>query len=340
MKIFLLHDPNRRSPYFEALTKEFEKNNVSIEICSDFPEKTVPNERSIIHFHRLGRIQKWNCCLNKIEEYKKLGYQMAWTIHNFFPLELKKQEDINAFGLFIKQFAKKMDYIFTHTEIMKKNAMRFLGMNNITNVGFGVDFSMESDEKISIRIPDNHKFTFLQIGNMRDYKGIDVLIDSFNKLLSDGYSCRLVLAGPQYKNYINEKFGTRLNSAIIYFDKYIYKKDYKYLLSKSDVMVFPYCVHMDKFKYGFYSASIPEAAYNKKYLLIPKDKNLQEILGTLDYSMTYNPEEENGLYSAMKKVMCLSKKEIKNSEMSLYQLVCDRTWQNHINNVLTCLKNY
>lgn len=88
-----------------------------------------------------------------------------------------------------------------------------------------------------------------------------------------------------------------------------------------------YCVNMDKFKFGFYSAAIPEAAYHKKFLIVPENKNLEEILHDLTFCQTFD-RMQNSLTCAMEQVIHMSKKEIENKINNLFYLVCKNTWKN------------
>ena len=122
MNIFIIHDIKRKSPYFEALYKTLNYSAINVIISSDLPPKIKLKERCIIHFHRLGRIlnkyKNENNLIEIIKEYKKLGFEFAWTIHNFIPLEMSDKIEIEKFIVFLKDFSKSMDYIFTHTGML------------------------------------------------------------------------------------------------------------------------------------------------------------------------------------------------------------------------------
>lgn len=331
MNIFIIHDVKRKSPYFEALCNALKSYKVSVIISSELIKKMQPTERSIIHFHRLGRLigryKNKDNIIKELNEYKKNGYELAWTVHNFIPLEMTDESEILDFESFLKDFAKCMDYIFTHTEVMKKNAVKLFDIDYISNIGYGVDFSLCSDENKGIMlIEKSQMFTYLQIGNMRDYKGIEELIDSFRILHNQGYNIRLILAGPQYKGYMeNIKLAY---SNVIYIDRYIYEEDYKHLIDISDVMVYPYRINMDKFKFGFYSSAIPEAAYHKKFLIVPKDDNIRCVLKDLTLCETFDVNKNDTLTRAMERVLHMSKQEISDKENALYELVSKNTWAN------------
>ena len=330
MNIFIIHDAKRKSPYFEALSNALKPYNMTVVIASELPPKKRMIERSIIHFHRLGRfIGKYKdkrAVIRELNDYKKNGYELAWTVHNFFPLEMTNEITMLDFYHFLIDFAKCMDYIFTHTEVMKKNAEKLFGVNNVSCIGYGVDYALQDEKNTKVTsATKSRKFTYLQIGNMRDYKGIEELIDSFRILSKQGYDIRLILAGPQYKNYMNNNVNV-IDQNIMYIDRYIYEAEYKHLINISDVMVFPYRVNMNKFKYGFYSAAIPEAAYHKKFLIVPNNESIINILKDVTLCETFDISVNNDLINAMERVLHLTKKEIKKKESALYSLICENTW--------------
>lgn len=94
-------------------------------------------------------------------------------------------------------------------------------------------------------------------------------------------------------------------------------------------MVYPYRVNMNKFKFGFYSAAIPEAAYHKKFLIVPDNESIRSILKDLTLCETFDIDTHNDLTNAMEIVLHMSKNEIKKKENALYSLVCENTL-NHV----------
>ena len=77
-------------------------------------------------------------------------------------------------------------------------------------------------------------------GLVRDYKGLDLLIDSFS-MLNDDY--QLVIAGEVYSNllqYENQIRESGASNRIFLFNKYIPDNEVKYFFSAADLCVLPY----------------------------------------------------------------------------------------------------
>ncbi len=95
----------------------------------------------------------------------------------------------------------------------------------------------EARAKLNI---DKNKKTLLFFGFIRDYKGLDLLIDAFNKL-DDTY--QLVIAGEVYGSfdtYEKQIKSSPKNSDIHVFNQYIGDDEVPLYFSASDVCVLPY----------------------------------------------------------------------------------------------------
>lgn len=95
----------------------------------------------------------------------------------------------------------------------------------------------EAEKKLGIRGCSRNILFF---GLIRDYKGLDILIDAFGKL-DDSY--QLIIAGEPYGSF--EKYQRQIdaspNSRRIYlFPDYISDSEVKYFFSAADVAVLPY----------------------------------------------------------------------------------------------------
>ena len=90
------------------------------------------------------------------------------------------------------------------------------------------------------------------------------------------------------------------------------------------------------FKYGFYASSIAQATYMKKVIICPKDDNLKDIIGTLDYSFSYDYYKDNGLYDCMVECMDTDVKIRKEMEDSACNMVSQKTWKNLVNKIIDC----
>ena len=87
---------------------------------------------------------------------------------------------------------------------------------------------------------EKNKKTLLFFGLIRDYKGLDILIDAMN-LLDDSY--QLIIAGESYgsfEKYQNQIDNSYAKNRIKVFNRYIDDKDVPVLFSAADLLVLPY----------------------------------------------------------------------------------------------------
>ncbi len=331
-----------KSPYMEALKLCLKEYGIEVKYMPYLPSKKPENKERIIHIHRIGRLyasddmNSLNKLLDQIDELKKMGWFFVWTIHNIFPINsLMTDVDFRA----VSEIGKRMDLVFCHTEIMRCNIQKEFGISAI-NHGYGADYHLGNSEKSDMKQSWKKKrFSFGFIGNIREYKGILELLEAYDKLLSEGHECDMIIAGSPYSTYLEENPRIveliKKNNVTLY-DKYVYKEDWDYLLQNVDVLAFPYKIDMLIFKYGFYASSIAQATYMKKVIICPKDDNLKDIIGTLDYSFSYDYYKDNGLYDCMVECMDTDGKIRKEMEDSACNMVSQKTWKNLVNKIIDC----
>lgn len=329
-----------KSPYMEALTLYLKEYGIEVKYMPYLPCRKPEGEERIIHIHRIGRLyssdnmDSLNKLLNQIDELKEMGWFFVWTIHNIFPIDsLMTEVDFIAAA----EIGKRMDVVFCHTEIMKNNLKMHFNINAI-NHGYGADYHLSNGQHSEIdSLWKRNRFTFGFIGNIREYKGIVELLETYDRFLDEGHECDLIIAGSPYAAYLddNPKIVDLINkNKVILYDKYVYKEDWDYLIKNVDVLVFPYKIDMPVFKFGFYASSIAQAVYMKKAIICPQNDNLEAIIGNLDYSFTYDYQTENGLYNCMKECMNTDTREKNQMEEASYKMVSHCTWKNLANHIV------
>lgn len=328
------------SPYIAALKKELNRRNIKISFIDSFPNKGPNKNELCIHFHRLGRLydsHDKNCILyleKKLSDIKEMGWNLVWTVHNIFPLT----SDVNEIDKAVLElFLDKMDLIFCHTNLMKESLQKISG-REIINYGYGVNYELPRNSEDNLNLEPQNKFTFLFVGNLREYKGIDLLLKAYEKFTNEGGDAGLIIGGPEYKNYISNNLEILNNiktNNIKLINKFIYKEDWDELINQIDCIILPYKVNIPQFTYGFYSAAIPHAAYHKKLLITTASESTYEILGTKNYSLFFNDGDINGLKNAMFKATNLSLVEKEHMEKHLYLKIKEHTWEKVVNELLT-----
>ncbi len=182
-------------------------------------------------------------CKGFITKKSKAKVKIA-LLHNLIPHE-KKFYDSLVNRYFVKQF----DGFIVMSEIVKndllsiKSDARIMKLEHPNYQLFGEKIS--KNEALTILQKDNivldsYKKTILFFGLIRDYKGLDLLIDAF-AMLDDSY--QLLIVGECYRSF--EKYQmqidkTKNGSNIIVVNKFILDDEVGVYFSVADVCVLPY----------------------------------------------------------------------------------------------------
>lgn len=160
-------------------------------------------------------------------------------IHNLIPHEQRFFDKwFNHF--FLKRydgFVVMSDSVKNDLLSCKPNA-KYIQLNHPWYDHFGEKISaLEAREKLKI---SPTKKTILFFGLIRDYKGLDLLIDAFSEL-NDEY--QLVIAGEVYSNlqkYERQIAQSKAQSRIFFFNQYIPDSEVQNYFSAADVCILPY----------------------------------------------------------------------------------------------------
>jgi len=185
--------------------------------------------------------------------YKILGKKVVFTAHNVNAGKRDSNDSLlNRFTLKI-QYAL-CDRIFVHTQKMKREMLDDFGVPEraVTVIPFGINNSLpdsnlsptEARQRLGIAPGER---TILFFGNIRPYKGLEYLVDAFNRLDPGKY--RLVIAGEAKKGtetYLSDiqlaidRAGTR--PQIIQKLEYISDEETELYFKAADVSVLPYTI--------------------------------------------------------------------------------------------------
>ncbi len=165
---------------------------------------------------------------------KKVG-----IIHNLIPHEPRFFD-----SLFIKLFLSQQDAFVVLSEKVKSDLLTFKPNARVIKLFHPIyDHFGEKENKIKARKKYNiesDKKVLLFFGLIRDYKGLDVLLNALT-LLDDDFI--LIIAGECYGGF--EKYQTIINNdnlsdRIIHIDNFISDEEVPFLFSSADVCVLPY----------------------------------------------------------------------------------------------------
>lgn len=161
------------------------------------------------------------------------------VIHNLIPHEPRFFDK-----WLIRYFLKRYDAFVVMSDAVRNDLLEFkpdakvIQMNHPWYDHFGdkIDVS-EARQQIGI---DSTKKTLLFFGLIRDYKGLDLLLDAFNKL-DDSY--QLLIVGEVYSKLemYQDKINQSQNKQRIHFlNKYIQDSEVNLYFSAADLCVLPY----------------------------------------------------------------------------------------------------
>lgn len=305
MNLYIMHAGiSHSSPFFNNLIKTLQEYDDLNVICQpDIPNCYTNTKESIIYFHRLKRyydssdIKSIKDFIKKVDILKESGYKVVWTLHNFFPID---REISDNDYIFLKEFMKRVDKIFTISEYMKESLKNNFKFSAVVH-GMGVnklDGKMNSN---NFNGYNKNKFTYTFIGNITPYRMLPDIIKAFGKL--NLYDCRLIIAGPKSHNYNVDLWNIINNSKfkenIIYIDSFIGENDWIKLNEITNVYINLYDLKYGAFKYGFFPSSFIQLSQYKKFIIAPKSNIIAEIANK-NSILEYDFNDENGLYNIMK----------------------------------------
>lgn len=184
-------------------------------------------EKILVHFARLFNLK------------------IVITVHDVERFD-KTQSNAAAKSLFLK--AK---HIICHNKISQRELMEKLGISShvISVISHGnysdlipfVPGRLEAKRDLGLT---NRKNIILFFGQIKEVKGLEVLISAFAKLLSSGVDATLVIAGKVWKDNfeVYQSLITRLNltDSVVMKIEYISDSDALKYYSASDIVALPY----------------------------------------------------------------------------------------------------
>lgn len=175
-----------------------------------------------------------------------IGYRIIWTSHNIVSHESKYVSKEIALRKFISEFC---DYILVHGNFARDKLLQYSIAPDekifIVPHGSYVNFypntisANNARKKLDLNDKD---FVFLFFGNIRDYKGIDVLLDYFDEISNTYSNAKLVIAG----RIFDKEIESRINEFIVKNSNIIFHKDFidpslvQDYFKCADIVILPY----------------------------------------------------------------------------------------------------
>lgn len=302
------------NPYQKLLYKEIRNKNYTIAyyFYHLFGKKNIPwihplivwrlKGYSIFHLHWITPFR--SPIENNILRYmfflyfilfiisiKILGYKLVWTVHNLLPHEKIFPNEWNALRFLSKMSNVKIVHSQHTIKQMGRNNMSIdntyiIPHGNYINIYLN-NFSKEKSRKI-LAI-DQKEFVYLFFGQIKKYKGIDILIKEFSNLTKKYKNITLIIAGECFDKDVQELLKKKIKK-IIPVIKHIPQKDVQIYFNAADIVVFP-------FRRITTSGSLLLALSFKKPVLYTYNDAFKELPDDIGY--TFDITKSNDLYLKM-----------------------------------------
>jgi glycosyltransferase involved in cell wall biosynthesis len=185
--------------------------------------------------------------------YKFLGKKLVFTAHNVNAAERDGVDSLlNRLSLRIQY--RLVDHIFVHTESMKAQLARSfrIDQRKVTVIPFGVGGMVPqtrltpAEAKQHLRLSESDR-TILFFGRIARYKGLDLLVDAFERIAPKDRSFRLIIAGEpvnesaQHWQEVREAIeSSPMREQVVQEIRYIADGEMETYFKAADVLVLPY----------------------------------------------------------------------------------------------------
>jgi D-inositol-3-phosphate glycosyltransferase len=184
--------------------------------------------------------------------YRLLGKKIVLTLHN---VNAGRRDSADSFlnRITLRIQYRLADHSFVHTEKMKSELMEEFGVRGtrVTVIPFGINNAvpnttltpMEAKRRLGIR--DAEK-TILFFGNIAPYKGLEYLVESFQRLSARHDDYRLIIAGrpkncEAYWTALRAVIqGDTLRGRVVLEEDYIPDDETETYFKAADVLALPY----------------------------------------------------------------------------------------------------
>jgi glycosyltransferase involved in cell wall biosynthesis len=184
--------------------------------------------------------------------YKALGKKIVLTVHNV-NAGVRDRTDTALNRLTLKIQYRLADHLFVHTEKMKAQLVADWAVPEhvITVVPFGINNAVpdtaltaaEAKQRLGIGAGER---AILFFGTIAPYKGLEYLVDAFERLAATRGDYRLIIAGKpkpgseQYWNAIRRTIDGMTRGRVTQTIEFIPDEDTELYFKAADVLILPY----------------------------------------------------------------------------------------------------
>jgi len=253
----------------------------------------------ICHFHlfHVNILVFFDFILSKI-----LGMKVVYTIHDIVSFENKKSNNRWSNWIYMKS-----DKILTHNSFSKKIFDNYYtapkhGVDIIPHGNYIPFLNIQKDKNKSrdrLSIPKN-RTVLLFFGIIKKVKGLEVLLESLNKVVDKNPNLLLVIAGRTWQNdfsYYQEIIDKHsLSDFCLIHNKFIPHDDVKHYYAASDLVVLPY-------KRIYQSGVLMMSLSYEKAVLVSDLEPLTDLIKDNDTGFVFKSGDHYSLSSKLNNIL-------------------------------------
>lgn len=251
---------------------------------------------------------------------KLLRYRIVWTLHNLYPHEKLQPEYIGRLAyIFMAQFA---DAVIVHCEHARAALAReFHRRKNVCTIfhpnyiGAYPNTISRKEARVKLHLFE-HQRVILFLGAIRAYKGVDQLIQAFQRI--PGEELVLVIAGKPWRTMSENQIQdmAHADGRIVLVPQFIPDTDLQTYYNAADAVVLPYTNVLS-------SGSALLAMSFRCPVIAPAVGCLTEVI-TSETGVLYDPSEMDSLYTAL--LHALSQ-DLRTMGENAYKRAAQFTWE-------------
>jgi glycosyltransferase involved in cell wall biosynthesis len=184
--------------------------------------------------------------------YRALGKRILLTVHNVNAGERDRTDGVVNRWTLSAQY-QLASHLFVHTDKMKEQMVREfdIAAAKVTVIPFGINNAVpvtaltESEAKKRLGVAPGDR-TLLFFGKIAPYKGLDYLVDAFQRILTQHSNCRLIVAGTprggaeEYWEAIETRIEQASLRGILRRIEFIPDDETEVYFKAADVLMLPY----------------------------------------------------------------------------------------------------
>ena len=265
MPLKVLHIPKYDNPYQKLLIDHLRKAGIKAEFGAFFQYFSFLNlslvfnllknrNVDVIHLHwhhkfllggnAIESTFKSLMFLLQVVVVRLLGVKLVWTVHNLKNHE-NRQQRLELF--FSSLLGRLANAVIAHCDSAKAIIRETLNIparkifvtahGHFSSAYKNIVSREAARRRLNIK---NDDFVFLFFGKIRQYKGLDQLVQSFTRL--EGQNLKLLIAGQPHDAPTRDHLTqiTRGHDNIAIFDRYIPDDDIQLFMNAADILVLPY----------------------------------------------------------------------------------------------------